>query len=37
MNSLTQRRYHLNRPSRVLAGALTGASAGLVLGLVMPR
>lgn len=37
MNSLTHRRYHLNRPSRVMAAALAGACVGLVLGLVMPR
>ena len=37
MNSLIHRQYHLNRPSRVVAAALAGASAGLVLGLVVPR
>ena len=37
MISLSRRQHHLNRPGRVVAAALAGASAGLVLGLVMPR
>jgi len=37
MNPLTHRQNHLNGPSRVIAATLAGASAGLVLGLVMPR
>jgi len=37
MKSLIHRQYHLNRPSRAVAAAMAGASAGLVLGLVMPR